>query len=135
VRSRDEIGERDRGVVVPGWRRRRAQLSVARAFTIPLASALAVVALRKGLRDRRLGSAALVGAAVVFLYSGVRQWGVPDCSGGSGETGSVTIRPGERIESMRGGLPATPVIVVAVLVGELGVGGLAAYAHAARKAP
>jgi hypothetical protein len=104
-------------------------------LTIPLAIVLAVVALREGLRDRRLWSAALIGAAVVFLYFGVRQWGVPDCSGGSSETGSVTIHPGERFESRCGGLPATPVIVVAVLVGALGVGGLAAYAHAARKAP
>jgi len=53
-------------------------------LTIPLAIVLAVVVLRKGLRDRRLWSAALIGAAVVFLYFGVRQWGIPDCSGGSG---------------------------------------------------
>jgi len=104
-------------------------------LTIPLAIVLAVFALRKGLRDRRLWSGCLIGAAVVFLYFGVRQWGVPDCSGGSGDTGSVTIHPGERAESRCGGLPATPVIVVAVLVGSLGVAGVAAYAHAARKAP
>jgi hypothetical protein len=103
-------------------------------LTIPLAIVLAVVALRKGLRDRRLWSAALIGVAVVFLYFGVRQWGVPNCSGGSGETGSVTIHPGESAESRCGGLPAIPVIVVAALVGALGVGGLAGHAHAARKA-
>jgi hypothetical protein len=95
-------------------------------LTIPLAIVLAIVALRRGARDRRLWSAALIGAAVVFLYFGIRQWGVPDCSGEGGETGTVTIRPGEQDESRCGGLPATPVIVVAVLVGALGVGGLVA---------
>jgi hypothetical protein len=104
-------------------------------LTIPLAIVLVVVALRAGLRDRRLWSAALIGAAVVFLFFGARQWGVPDCTGGSGETGSVTIHPGESAESRCGGLSATPVIVVAVLLGALGAGVLAAYAHATRKAP
>ena len=102
---------------------------------LPLAIVLTVVVLREGLRDRRLWSAALIGAAVVFLFFGVRQWGVPDCSGGNGDTGSVTIHPGERAESRCGGLPATPVIVLALLAGALGVGGLAAYASAARKTP
>jgi hypothetical protein len=101
-------------------------------LTIPLAIVLAVVGVRKGQRDQRLWSAALIGAAVVFLYFGVRQWDVPDCSGG-GETGSVTVHPGERAESRCGGLPATPVIVVAVVLSALGVGGLAAYARAARR--
>jgi hypothetical protein len=77
-------------------------------LTIPLAIVLAVVALRKGLRDRRLWSAALIGVAVVFLYFGVRQWGVPNCSGGSGETGSVTIHPGESASWVRLGSAAWP---------------------------
>jgi hypothetical protein len=110
-------------------------LSSLALLTIPLAIVLAAVAVRKGVRDRRLWSAALIGAAVVLLSFGVRQWGVPDCSGGNGETGSVTTHRGERAESRCGGLPATPVILVAVLLGALGVGGLTAYAHAARKAP
>jgi hypothetical protein len=101
--------------------------------TLPLAIVLTVVVLREGLRDRRLWSAALIGAAAVFLFFGVRQWGVPDCSSGNGDTGSVTIHPGERAESSCGGLPATPVIVLALLAGALGVGGLAFYASAARK--
>jgi len=103
--------------------------------TLPLAIVLTVLVLRKGLPDRRLWSAALIGAAVVFLVFGVRQWGVPDCSGGNGDTGSITIHPGERAESRCGGLPATPVIVLALLAAALGVGGLASYAHAARKTP
>jgi hypothetical protein len=93
--------------------------------TLPLAVVLAVVVLRRGLRDRWLWSTALIGAAVVFLFFGVRQWGVPDCSGGNSDTGSVTIRPGEgAAESRCGGLPATPVIIVAILARGIGVGGL-----------
>jgi hypothetical protein len=49
--------------------------------------------------------------------------------------GSVTIHPGERAESRCGGLPATPVIVLALLAGALGIGGLASYASAAHKTP
>jgi hypothetical protein len=95
--------------------------------TLPLAIVLTVVALRKGVHDRWLCSAALIGAALVFLFFGVRQWGVPDCSGGNSDTGSLTIHPGERsAESRCGGLPATPVIVLALLAGALGVGGLVA---------
>jgi hypothetical protein len=95
--------------------------------TLPLAIVLAVVVLRKGVPDRWLCSAALIGAAVVFLFFGVRQWGVPDCSGGNSDTGSLTIDPGEEsAESRCGGLPATPVIVLALLAGVLGVGGLLA---------
>ena len=95
--------------------------------TLPLAIVLAVVVLRKGVPDRWLCSAALIGAAVVFLFFGVRQWGVPDCSAGNGDTGSLTIHPGEEsAESRCGGLPATPVIVLALLAGALGVGGFVA---------
>ena len=94
--------------------------------TLPLAIVLTVVALRKGVHDRWLCSAALIGAAVVFLFFGVRQRGVPDCSGGNSDTGSLTIHPGERAESRCGGLPATPVIVLALLAGAVGVGGLVA---------
>jgi hypothetical protein len=96
-------------------------------ITLPVALILTVVVLRRGLRDRWLWSAALIGAAVVFLFFGVRQWGVPDCSGGNSDTGSLTIHPGEEsAESRCGGLPATPVIVLALLAGVLGVGGLVA---------
>jgi hypothetical protein len=95
--------------------------------TLPFAVVLAVVVLRRGLRDRWLWSTALIGAAVVFLFFGVRQWGVPGCSGGNSDTGSVTIRPGESAaESRCGGLPATPMILVAILAGTIGVGGLVA---------
>jgi len=96
-------------------------------ITLPFAVVLAVVVLRRGLRDRWLWSTALIGAAVVFLFFGVRQWGVPGCSGGNSDTGSVTIRPGEgAAESRCGGLPATPMITVAILAGTIGVGGLVA---------
>ena len=96
-------------------------------ITLPVALVLTVVVLRRGLRDRWLWSAALIGAAIVFLFFGVRQWGVPDCSGGNSDTGSLTIHPGEEsAESRCGGLPATPVIVLALLAGALGVGGLVA---------
>jgi hypothetical protein len=95
--------------------------------TIPLAIVLTVVVLRKGLRDPWLCSAALIGAAVVFLFFSVRQWSVPDCSGGNSDTGSLTIHPGEESAKSRcGGLPATPVIALALLAGVLGVGGLVA---------
>jgi hypothetical protein len=94
--------------------------------TIPIAVVLTVVVLRKGLRDRWLWSAALIGAAVVLLSFGIRQWGVPDCSGVNAETGSATVRPGQEVESRCGGLPATPVFILAVLVGASGIGGLAA---------
>jgi len=95
--------------------------------TLPLAIVLTVVVLCKGVPDRWLCSAALIGAAVVFLFFGVRQWGVPDCSGGNSDTGSLTIHPGEEsAESRCGGLPATPVIFLALLAGALGVGGVLA---------
>ena len=96
-------------------------------ITLPVALVLTVVVLRRGLRDRWLWSAALIGAAVVSLFFGVRQRGVPDCSGGNSDTGSLTMHPGEEsAESRCGGLPATPVIVLALLAGVLGVGGLVA---------
>ena len=95
-------------------------------IALPVAVVLTVVVLRRGLRDRWLWSAALIGAAVVFLFFGVRQWGVPDCSGGNSDTGSVTIEAGEHFESRCGGLPATPVIIVGILAGTVGVGGLVA---------
>jgi hypothetical protein len=101
--------------------------------TIPLAIVLAVVALRKGLRDPWLCCAALIGAAVVLFFFGLRQWGVPDCSGGNSDTGTLTIHPGEEsAESRCGGLPGTPVIALALLAGVLGVGGLVARSVSTR---
>jgi hypothetical protein len=104
--------------------------------TIPIAVVLMVVVLRKGPRDRWLWSAALIGAAVVLLYFGFRQWGVPGCSGVNGETGSATVRPGQQAESRCGGLPATPAFVLAALVGASGVGGLASrFVRESSRAP
>jgi len=94
--------------------------------TIPIAVVMTVVVLLQGLRDRWLWSAALIGAAVVLLYFGIRQWGVPGCSGVNGETGSATVRPGQQDESRCGGLPATPVFVLTALIGATGIAGLAA---------
>jgi hypothetical protein len=95
-------------------------------ITLPLAVVLTVVVLRRGIRDRWLWSTALIGAALVLSYYGARQWGIPECPGGNRDVGSVTIHPGEVAESRCGGLPATPVIIVAVLAGMIGVGGLVA---------
>jgi hypothetical protein len=96
-------------------------------IALPVAVVLTVVVLRYGLRDRWLWATALLGAAVVFLFFGVHQWGVRDCSGGNSDTGTVTIHSGEgAAESRCGGLPATPVIIVAILAGTIGVGGLVA---------
>jgi hypothetical protein len=73
--------------------------------TIPIAVVLTVVVLRKGLHDRWLWSAAPIGAAVVLLYFGIRQWASPAAPAG---TATSARRRSDRVNDPSRGAAGCP---------------------------